>query len=102
MSTAMSKIMKIIDDDCISSRKRAAKRADDFEEELFFLACFCQATPSIRNEKSSRRRLDEPYLRDLPMREKSIVAKVVLNPDHPPEEKLQHSKTHETSGPYKT
>lgn len=55
----MSKVRKILDDNCISSRKRAAKGADEFEEELYVFACFCQATQSFRNEKLFRRRWDE-------------------------------------------
>ena len=76
----MTKVRKILEDDSISSRKRAAKGADEFEEELYVFACFCQATQSFRNEKLFRRRWDESYLRDLAEREMSFVAEYRLDP----------------------
>ena len=80
MSTALSKVRKILEDDGISSTKRAAKRANEFEGELYVFACSCQATQSIWNEMLFRRRWDEAYLRDLATREKSLITEYRLDP----------------------
>ena len=80
MSTSISKILAIVEEDAMSVKKRVAKRSMEMDEQTFILASTCQANKAMRNEKLFRRRWDEPYLRELATREKSFVAEYRLDP----------------------
>jgi PP-loop superfamily ATP-utilizing enzyme len=82
MSTALSKVLNVIEDDAITVKKRGYKRSIEFEEKMFILACSCQASHAMRNEKLRRRRWDESYLRDLAVRESRLLLSTGLTRHH--------------------